>query len=557
MPSIALALIALALVAVAVQDDVAPRLGGRGRRCPRLRGRREVPRRAVSRSRSSRSRSPPAPGGACCSLQRSGGAAVVLALVLAQPRRAATSSTRASSPTTRARRATPRVGDNVDRIRHLLEWRTPFAWLVWAGAVAFLVSRRARRAWPLATLVPAAAAFTLYLRPLNDHHLVAHVVRVRPRRRTGAGARAGGLGRRGRFAVAAAVVPVRRCRASCRKTAVSCRNDLPERPELIWATRVIDAATTPERRCRHRPAARQLPRGPPVSRLPQRHVEHALQERRADGQRRARRDRPDTGCGSTDGADVPLPAGARRRPAQALSRASSNAARRRCIFCDHLPGPGSRVRYSASRCSPSSSRSSTRSRSCGELHARVTAAVAPLGAVRDRRRRRRLHRRHLVAPRRARGRRPAPSPRPPLAQLRPPDRAHRRARGGPRRRRRDDRRRPAGPARGDPGHGRALAGGVRRRLRRARRARGRDALQAVDGAALLPPDRPPLAGRDPRRGGRLPAALTPRRRRAAGDARARPLPARDDELDRLPADRRPVHGARRARPARRSTRRGR
>jgi hypothetical protein len=142
-------------------------------------------------------------------------------------------------------KANSAVGDNVDRIRHLLEWRTPFAWLVWAGAIAFLVSRRARRVWPLATVVPAAAAFTLYLRPLNDHHLVlmssAYAVSAGP----ALALALGGLGRRAQLAAAAAV---------CLFVAAGfvqehrrlVRNDLPERPELLWAAQVIDAATGPD-----------------------------------------------------------------------------------------------------------------------------------------------------------------------------------------------------------------------------------------------------------------------------------------------------------------------
>ena len=71
---------------------------------------------------------------------------------------------------------------------------------------------------------------------------------------------------------------------------------------------------------------------------------------------------------------------------------------------------------------------------------------------------------------------------PPVAQLRPPGGADRRARARARRRGRDDRRRPAGPAGADPRHDRAVEPGRRRRLRGAQRARGRDALQARDRA---------------------------------------------------------------------------
>ena len=136
------------------------------------------------------------------------------------------------------------VGDNVDRLRHLLEWRTPFAWLVWAGAISFVVSRRARRVWPLATIVPAAVAFTLYLRPLNDHHLAlmssAYAISAGPALALGIGQ----LGRRAQLA-AAGLVCVFVGAGFVQESHRFERNDLPERPELVWATRVIDAATRP------------------------------------------------------------------------------------------------------------------------------------------------------------------------------------------------------------------------------------------------------------------------------------------------------------------------
>jgi 4-amino-4-deoxy-L-arabinose transferase-like glycosyltransferase len=136
------------------------------------------------------------------------------------------------------------VRDNVERIRHLLEWRTPFAWLVWAGGAAFLVSRRARRVWPLATVVPAAAAFTLYLRPLNDHHLVlmssAYAVSAGP----ALALALGGLGRPARVA-GATIVCLFVAAGFVQEHRRFVRNDLPERPELLWASRVIEAATGP------------------------------------------------------------------------------------------------------------------------------------------------------------------------------------------------------------------------------------------------------------------------------------------------------------------------
>ena len=136
------------------------------------------------------------------------------------------------------------VGYNADRLLHLLEWRTPFAWLVWAGAVAFVVSRRARRAWPLATLVPAAAAFTLYLRPLSDHHLVlmssAYALAAGP----ALALALGGLERRKRLA-AVGVVSLFVAAGFVQENRRFERNDLPELPELVWAARAIAEATNP------------------------------------------------------------------------------------------------------------------------------------------------------------------------------------------------------------------------------------------------------------------------------------------------------------------------
>jgi hypothetical protein len=136
------------------------------------------------------------------------------------------------------------IGGNADRIVYLLEWRTPFAWLVWAGAVAFVVSRRARRAWPLATLVPAAAAFTLYLRPLSDHHLAlmssAYALSAGP----ALALALGGLERRWRLG-AVSVVSLFVAAGFVQEDRRFVRNDLPELPELVWAAHAIAEATNP------------------------------------------------------------------------------------------------------------------------------------------------------------------------------------------------------------------------------------------------------------------------------------------------------------------------
>ena len=135
------------------------------------------------------------------------------------------------------------------------------------------------------------------------------------------------------------------------------------------------------------------------------------------------------------------------------------------------------------------------------------------------------------------GRRPARARDPPVAQLRPPGGADRRARARDRGRRGDDRRRPAGPAGADPRHDRPVEPGRRRRLRGAQAARGRDRVQARDRLVVLQALRQARPGRPRAQLGRLPPARPPRAERAAGDDRALALPARDDRVDRLQPDR--------------------
>ncbi|CAA9515603.1 MAG: Glycosyltransferase, partial [uncultured Solirubrobacteraceae bacterium] len=154
--------------------------------------------------------------------------------------------------------------------------------------------------------------------------------------------------------------------------------------------------------------------------------------------------------------------------------------------------------------------------------------------------RRRQPGRHGAHPHRARECRPARQGPPPVAQLRSPAGADRRARaragygGG------DDRRRPAGPSRAHRRHARSVAPRLGCRLRGARGEGGGAALQALVGVRLLPPLRP--VGQHParRRLRGLPADGSRAAQRAAGDARAQSLPARDDRMGRLHADRRAV-----------------
>ena len=137
-----------------------------------------------------------------------------------------------------------RVHDNVVRLRELLEWRTPFGWIVPAGAIAFVISRNARRVWPVATVVPAAAAFTLYVRPLPDHQLslmsCAYAVSAGPALALGIASLRGRW--RDAGAVALAVFVAAGIYQEQRRQV---RNDVPEPAKVMWGTTAVEKTVDP------------------------------------------------------------------------------------------------------------------------------------------------------------------------------------------------------------------------------------------------------------------------------------------------------------------------
>lgn len=141
-------------------------------------------------------------------------------------------------------KALSRYGDNVDRLRWLLEWRTPFGWLVPAAGVAFLLSRNARRTWPLATLLPAAALFTIYVRPLPDHQLslmaCAYAVAAGPALALGVGQL---RARPQRLATIAIVLLI--AAGVFQEQRRQTRNDVSEPAHVTWAANALDVATAP------------------------------------------------------------------------------------------------------------------------------------------------------------------------------------------------------------------------------------------------------------------------------------------------------------------------
>jgi 4-amino-4-deoxy-L-arabinose transferase-like glycosyltransferase len=134
---------------------------------------------------------------------------------------------------------------NVSWIARHLEPRTPIAWLVFAGVVSFALSRRARATWPLWTLVPAAALFLVFVRPLADHHLlllsVAWAISAGP----SLALAIGGLpGRPYRLAAAGAAVVLVAAGLYQEQRRLH-RNDTAEPAEIVWAVDVVRDVTAP------------------------------------------------------------------------------------------------------------------------------------------------------------------------------------------------------------------------------------------------------------------------------------------------------------------------
>jgi uncharacterized membrane protein len=132
---------------------------------------------------------------------------------------------------------------NVDQVvETIFEPRTPLAWLVVLGLLAFVLSRRARPAWPLWTFVPAAAAFLVLVRPLTDHHLVLLSVACAIAAGPSLALAIGGLRATPRLA-ATAVLVLAVAAGMYQEQRRLHRNDVPDPPEVTWAIEAVERAT--------------------------------------------------------------------------------------------------------------------------------------------------------------------------------------------------------------------------------------------------------------------------------------------------------------------------
>ncbi len=133
----------------------------------------------------------------------------------------------------------------LDPIRHYLHPHTPIAYLAPAGLLALVLSRQARRTWPLWTLVPASVLFLLLVPALLDHHLVllsaAVAVSAGPSLALGITA----IRSRALRVTAAALMSLFVAAGVYQEQRRLHRNDLPERAEIAWAVDALAATTRP------------------------------------------------------------------------------------------------------------------------------------------------------------------------------------------------------------------------------------------------------------------------------------------------------------------------
>lgn len=137
------------------------------------------------------------------------------------------------------------LSGNLDQIRKLLEPRTPFGWLVPLGFLAFLLSGRARRTWPLWTFVPSAVAFLVLVRPLTDHHLVLLSVACAIAAGPSLALAIGGL-QRGPRVLATTVLVLFVVAGMYQEQRRLHRNDVADSSEVTWATRALERVTLPD-----------------------------------------------------------------------------------------------------------------------------------------------------------------------------------------------------------------------------------------------------------------------------------------------------------------------
>lgn len=143
-------------------------------------------------------------------------------------------------------RDTPAVIDKSHELLTFLNWRTPFAWLVVAGAAASLLLLRRRLVtpvWALWLWSAVSLAFLVYHHPLHYNHLLVLPVVLAVPAAVALAALVERLPRREVVAGALALLLVVAYAQQWRRAAL---DDVPEEPELVRAAAILRAETAPD-----------------------------------------------------------------------------------------------------------------------------------------------------------------------------------------------------------------------------------------------------------------------------------------------------------------------
>jgi len=138
--------------------------------------------------------------------------------------------------------------DNLVRVVRFFDPRTPGTYLALAGIIAAIVQgvrHRGLGMWPLWSWTLTAAAFTVWMRPLLDHHLVLLAAAIAVPAGTSLGATVMLLRPRTRIVVAGAAVLVLAAGLAQQWRQLE-RNVRPDDPKVVWAAGVLRDNTDPD-----------------------------------------------------------------------------------------------------------------------------------------------------------------------------------------------------------------------------------------------------------------------------------------------------------------------
>jgi len=139
--------------------------------------------------------------------------------------------------------------DNFVRVLRFFDPRTPATYLALAGIAAAAVQALRGRGlglWPLWTWTASAVAFTVWMRPLLDHHLVLLAAAVAVPAGTALGATVAGLElRRVRIVVVVAATLVVAAGLAQQWRQLQ-RSVKPEDPKVLWAAKVLRTEAGPD-----------------------------------------------------------------------------------------------------------------------------------------------------------------------------------------------------------------------------------------------------------------------------------------------------------------------